>query len=366
MDHRRSTVYRRDKILIAVDTNTFKHILIDWYEDHKRDLPWRHTTDPYKIWLSEIILQQTRVVQGMSYYNAFVSNYPTVVDLANASEDEVLTLWKGLGYYSRARNLHYSAKYIMEYHQGVFPTEYKEILNLKGVGKYTAAAISSFAYKLNYPVVDGNVLRVITRLYGITDAIDTPVVVKQIYALSESLIDADRPDQYNQAIMEFGAMQCTAKSPNCEVCPFAEDCVAKADNIIDQIPYKAKKVKRKSRYFHYLIWEDDSQTIVQRREEKDIWQGLYQFPLVETDNTTAIEMPEICKASGVMSTVNVSLRKVSEVYMQKLTHRDIHARFYHLLVADIQLVIKEEYFLVDQKKVSNFALPKVIDAYLSK
>lgn len=348
-----------------VDSNTFKNILIDWYEDHKRDLPWRHTTDPYKIWLSEIILQQTRVVQGMSYYEAFVSKYPTISDLANASEDEVLTLWKGLGYYSRARNLHYSAKYIMEHHQGVFPTEYKDVLNLKGVGKYTAAAICSFAYKLNYPVVDGNVLRVITRLYGITDAIDTPSVVKQIYALSDSLIDTDRPDQYNQAIMEFGAIQCKAKSPNCETCPFTDDCVAKSEDIIDQIPYKAKKIKRKSRFFHYLIWIDGDQTLVQRREKKDIWQGLYQYPLIETENSTELELSEICKDYRNLNTKKITLEKISDVHMQKLTHRDIHARFYHLLVSDIQLVIKDEYFLVDQKKVPNFALPKVIDTYLS-
>ncbi len=349
-----------------MDSNTFKNILIDWYEDHKRDLPWRHTTDPYKIWLSEIILQQTRVVQGMSYYEAFVTNYPTVSDLADASEDDVLTLWKGLGYYSRARNLHYSAKYIMEYHEGKFPTEYKDVIALKGVGKYTAAAICSFAYKLNYPVVDGNVLRVITRLYGITDAIDTPAVVKQVYALSESLIDTDRPDQYNQAIMEFGAMQCTPKSPNCETCPFADICVARAEDIIDQIPYKAKKIKRKSRFFHYIIWEDSGQTLVQRREEKDIWQGLYQYPLIETDSSNELELADLSQNYKESTIVKMSVQKVSDVHMQKLTHRDIHTRFYHILVSDIQLVIKEDYFLVDQKKVPNFALPKVIDLYLSK
>ena len=349
-----------------MDSHTFKNILIDWYEDRKRDLPWRHTTDPYKIWLSEIILQQTRVVQGMSYYEAFVTNYPTVADLARASEDDVLTLWKGLGYYSRARNLHYSAKYIMEYHDGEFPTTYKEVIALKGVGKYTAAAICSFAYKDVYPVVDGNVLRVISRLFGITDAIDSPATVKQIYAISESLIDRDRPDQYNQAIMEFGAMQCTAKSPNCTDCPMKEDCVARAEDIIDQIPYKAKKVKRKSRFFHYLIWEDEGQTVVQRREEKDIWQGLYQYPLIETDNIRQIDLFKMCEGYIPEVQKNVEIQKVSEVHLQKLTHRDIHARFYHLLVSDIQLVIKNEYFLVDQKKVSNFALPKVIDAYLSQ
>ena len=347
-----------------IDTHTFHNILIDWYEDHKRDLPWRHTTDPYKIWLSEIILQQTRVVQGMSYYEAFVSNYPTVADLAEATQDEVLTLWKGLGYYSRARNLHYTAQYIMEHHDGVFPTAYKDILALKGIGKYTAAAISSFAYKAVYPVVDGNVLRVITRLYGITDAIDTPATVKRIYEVSDELIDNNRPDQYNQAIMEFGAMQCTAKSPDCMYCSFTDQCEARAQGLIDQIPYKAKKIKRSSRYFHYLILEDSIQTVIQRREEKDIWQGLYQFPLIETDNTDVLTIEQIVNQADIELTENSQLLKISEVSSQKLTHRDVHARFYHLAVSDIESIIKKGYLLVDQKKVSNFALPKVIDAYL--
>lgn len=349
-----------------IDSRTFNNILINWYEDHKRDLPWRHTVDPYKIWLSEIILQQTRVAQGMSYYEAFVKNYPTVSDLAAASQDEVLTLWKGLGYYSRARNLHYTAQYIMEHHDGIFPTEYKDILALKGIGKYTAAAISSFAYKGIYPVVDGNVLRVITRLYGITDAIDTPAVVKRIYEITESLIDTNKPDIFNQAIMEFGALQCTAKSPDCMFCPFMENCEARAQGLIDQIPYKAKKVKRKSRFFHFLVFQDKSQTAVQRREGKDIWQGLYQFPLIEVIDSKVLSLASIRKETDLELGSETKLMKVSDVFSQKLTHRDVFARFYHLLVPDIQSVIKEGYFLVDQKKVSNFALPKVIDAYLGE
>lgn len=349
-----------------VDTHTFSNILIDWYEDNKRDLPWRYTNDPYKIWLSEIILQQTRVAQGMSYYLAFVSQYPTVADLAAATEDEVLTLWKGLGYYSRARNLHYTAKYIMEFYDGKFPKDYKDVLALKGIGKYTAAAICSFAYKGIYPVVDGNVLRVITRLYGITDSIDSTAVVKYIYEISNTLIDQDRPDQFNQAIMEFGALQCTAKSPNCMTCPFSEICQARNQGLIEQIPFKAKKVKRKSRYFHYLILKDEGKTLVQRREEKDIWQGLYQFPMIETADSNILELITIQKDSNLE--LNFVSQKIesSDIHFQRLTHRDVHARFYHLLVSDIQSIIKDSYFLVDQKKVSNFALPKVIDDYLRK
>lgn len=349
-----------------IDTKTFNTVLINWYEDHKRDLPWRHTMDPYKIWLSEIILQQTRVVQGMSYYEAFVNKYPTVADLAAATQDEVLTLWKGLGYYSRARNLHFTAQYIMEHHEGIFPTEYKDILALKGIGKYTAAAITSFAYKGIYPVVDGNVLRVVTRLYGITDAIDTPAVVKRIYEISDNLIDRDRPDIYNQAIMEFGALQCTAKSPDCMFCPLIEDCEARKQGLIDQIPYKAKKIKRKSRFLHFIILQGRGETLVQRREGKDIWEGLYQFPLIEMLDSKELSLDNIHQLSDLELQSITKVLKVSDVYSQKLTHRDVFARFYHLLVSDIQSVIKEGYFLVDQKKVSNFALPKVIDAYLSE
>lgn len=343
------------------DIAAYRADLVDWYQQHKRDLPWRHTKDPYRIWLSEIILQQTRVVQGLPYYERFVRAFPTVQDLANASEDEVLTLWKGLGYYSRARNLHHAAKTVMDEFGGKFPDNYKDILTLKGVGQYTAAAISSFAFGEVQSVVDGNVIRVISRLYGITDAVDDTKTLKRIKILAEQLIDTKCPDTYNQAIMEFGALQCLPKSSPCQDCCLMDQCKSYKLGIVDQVPYKAKKIKRKSRYFHYIIAVDSDNTIMQRREDKDIWQGLYQFPLIETSRNKKLGAKDIQESLRLSK---VKLSQISEVSLQKLTHRDIHARFYHIEAKMDEILANDAYFLVDQKKVSNFALPKVIDAYL--
>ena len=348
-----------------VESNSlFRNRLIDWYEDNKRDLPWRHTRDPYKIWLSEIILQQTRVIQGLNYYNVFVEAFPTVENLAFATQDCVLRHWKGLGYYSRARNLHYTAQYIVEHHNGVFPKEYKDILGLKGIGKYTAAAICSFAYQMVYPAVDGNVIRVLSRMYGITEAVDSTSTLKRINEIAENLIDQNRPDQYNQAIMEFGALYCTSKSPNCLECIFSNDCLGNKENLVSQIPFKAKKIKRAKRYFHYLIISNGKSTLLQRRTKNDIWQGLYQFPLIENESSEVLTDEIITKKIDQLGITGEIIEKKSIVKSQKLTHRDIYARFYHITSLEINTDTIGDYYLVDQKKVSNFALPKIIDSYL--
>lgn len=339
--------------------------MLSWYEDHKRDLPWRHTTDPYKIWLSEIILQQTRVVQGHDYYMAFISKYPTIIDLAVASEDEILALWSGLGYYSRARNLHASAKYIVENFDGIFPRDYQDILNLKGVGKYTAAAISSFAYGKVYPVVDGNVIRVISRLYGILDAVDDTKVLKSINEIASTLIDPDHPDKYNQAIMELGAIQCTIKSPACNHCPMVAHCVSLDRDLIEFIPLKAKKLKRTYRYFHYFIFDMNGSTILHRRNSKDIWQGLFEFPLIEKENDDDLSDEEIESLSKSMGIRKLTIVRKSERYLQKLTHRDIHVLFYHIEYDNDNFTVREPYLPIAMNKVLNFALPKVIVNYLS-
>ncbi|MFB0925151.1 MAG: A/G-specific adenine glycosylase, partial [Vicingaceae bacterium] len=231
----------------------FSEKLIVWYNEHKRDLPWRKTTDPYQIWLSEIILQQTRVNQGLDYFNKFIKKHPDIHSLAQSSEKDVLNLWQGLGYYSRARNLHFTAKYISNELNGEFPTEYKDILNLKGVGEYTAAAIASFAYKEAYPVVDGNVYRVLSRMFGIENPIDSTEGKKVFKQLATELIDTKNPDTYNQAIMEFGALQCTPKKPNCEDCPYLLECFAYKNGLITELPKKEKKIKQRNRYFNYLV-----------------------------------------------------------------------------------------------------------------
>lgn len=264
----------------------FSEQLINWYNENQRDLPWRNIKDPYKIWLSEIILQQTRVNQGWDYYIKFTTNYPTINDLANADEQDVLKLWQGLGYYSRARNLHFTAKHIAFQLNEVFPSEHNEILKLKGVGEYTAAAIASFAYDLPFPVVDGNVFRVLTRYFGISEPIDSNEGKKTIYKIANELIPKKQAAQFNQAIMEFGAMQCVPKKPTCANCIFNASCFAFNNKLVENLPVKLKKTKQRNRYFNYLVFiSSKNTTLIKKRTEKDIWTNLYDFPLVETKQT---------------------------------------------------------------------------------
>jgi A/G-specific adenine glycosylase len=263
---------------------SFSSALIDWYLKIFRDLPWRETTDPYKIWLSEVILQQTRVAQGLPYYNAFVSRFPTVFDMASAPQEEVLRLWQGLGYYNRAKNMHSTAIHIVKVLEGKFPNNFAELIKLKGIGPYTAAAIASFAHKEKVPVVDGNVLRVLSRFLGIEEDISKPSTIQIIRQASSELIDPARPDIYNQAIMELGATVCTPLNPKCEGCPISKNCVANLTNQQKNIPYKKKKSKSRNRYFNYLVICHNDRLIMQKRKVKDIWQGLYDFPLLESES----------------------------------------------------------------------------------
>ena len=259
------------------------HLLIDgWYRQNKRDLPWRTTRDPYFIWLSEIILQQTRVDQGMNYYLKFTRNYPTIRHLAEASEQEVLNDWQGLGYYSRARNLHQTAKYIHKELNSSFPESYEKIIKLKGIGPYTAAAIASFAFDEGVAAVDGNVYRVLSRIFDIDLPIDSTQGKKAFQELANSLIPTKNPGDFNQGMMEFGAMQCTPVNPKCEHCPFSERCLAKMHNTIAARPVKAKKTAVRNRYFYYFIFRETDRICIQKRTQKDIWQHLFEFPLLET------------------------------------------------------------------------------------
>lgn len=242
----------------------FSTQIIEWYRTNKRDLPWRKTKNPYQIWLSEIILQQTRVEQGLSYYLKFIEKYPSIKDLANAPQDEVLKLWQGLGYYSRARNLHYTSKVITDKYKGEFPATYKEILDLKGIGEYTAAAISSFSFNLPYPVIDGNVYRVLSRVFDIDTPIDSTLGKKEFKELAYELINKNNPSEYNQAIMEFGALYCKPQSPDCENCIFTSTCLAFKTKKINELPVKSKKLKQKNRYFNYLVFIDEDYTYLKK------------------------------------------------------------------------------------------------------
>jgi len=308
----------------------FYNTLIYWYLQNKRALPWRKSKHPYFIWLSEIMLQQTRVVQGLAYYLKFTEEFPTVFDLAKADESTVLKMWQGLGYYSRARNLHFSAKYIANELNGEFPSTYKEIIKLKGVGDYTASAIASICFNEPTAVVDGNVYRVLSRYFGIATPINSSAGIKEFKALAQSLLDTKQPGTYNQALMDFGAMHCKPQNPLCDTCPFANSCVALEKKLTKELPVKEKKIKITKRYFNFLVIKtDDHNTILKERKGKGIWQGLYQFPLIETKNISnqreivaSEEFQNLFPAETTLSLFN------KKEIIHKLSHQHLYTQFW--------------------------------------
>jgi A/G-specific adenine glycosylase len=314
----------------------FSKLLIDWYLQNKRDLPWRNTSNPYLIWLSEIMLQQTRVAQGMPYFFSFTTAFPSIFDLANANEEQVLKLWQGLGYYSRARNLHQTAQYIANELGGVFPDNYKDLLQLKGVGEYTAAAIASFAYNEIVPVVDGNVFRVLSRYFDIETDIASASAKKEFSALAHELIPKDNPALFNQAIMEFGALQCVPKSPNCSECIFNKSCAALQKKKVDQLPVKLKKIKVRNRFFNYLIFSDELQnTIIQKRTDKGIWHNLYEFPLIETEKEENFEtMSKQIKTDFQHWNILTIGEENSKSIVHKLSHQHLHIKFWDVKIGE--------------------------------
>lgn len=345
------------------------HKLDSWYTDFGRTLPWRGIDDPYRIWLSEIILQQTRIEQGRDYYARFVESFPTVSDLASATEEQVLRLWQGLGYYSRARNLHAAARYIVEHHQGVFPSVYEDILKLKGVGRYTAAAIASFAFRLPYPVIDGNVYRFISRLYGITTPIATDAAYKEFEALLLKQIDRKRPDRFNAALMDFGSLQCKPQ-PDCGVCPFADECVALKSGRVDLLPVKAPKAKPKDRWFYYfdLRWQEKGTfyTLMEQRNGKDIWRGLYQFPLLETAEELNEKQLQAEAENFVRNNFqfSISIFQLSLPFLHQLTHRTIHALFLGAELPSRPTSIPEKFTVIPVSGIKNIPVSRLIDRYL--
>ena len=308
--------------------------LLAWYPRHHRDLPWRRTRDPYAIWLSEVILQQTRVAQGLPYYETFLAAYPTVQRLAAAPEAEVLRYWQGLGYYSRARNMHHTAQQVVNEHGGHFPGNYAGLLRLRGVGPYTAAAIASFAFDEAVAVLDGNVYRVLARIFGLHMDITAPSSRKEFQALADQHIPATAPADFNQAIMEFGALQCTPAKPDCLFCPLQTQCWAFQHGQVALLPVKSKAKAARVRYFHYLVLRHDGQTYLRERREKDIWQGLYDFVLVET---AVPELPpaELLRHLGALG-ADLDTRQVAEpiaAYRHVLSHQKLEARFHPLPLA---------------------------------
>ena len=309
----------------------FSNRLTHWYLQNKRDLPWRKTHEPYQIWLSEIMLQQTRIEQGLPYFLKFIDAYPTVFDLANASSDEVLKLWQGLGYYSRARNLHETSKFVAFELHGTFPDNYKELLKLKGVGDYTASAIASICYNEPVAVVDGNVYRVLSRIFGIDTPINSTAGIKEFKNLAQELLNKEDPATFNQAIMEFGALHCKPQNPYCETCPFNEKCLALKDNRIKELPVKLKKTKVKKRYFNYMVFDlENEKTILEQRNGKGIWNGLYQFPLIETEKLSAEnELEQLDSFIELMQQRKYSLELYNEdPVVHKLSHQHLYTRFW--------------------------------------
>ncbi|MEO8240409.1 MAG: A/G-specific adenine glycosylase [Flavobacterium sp.] len=340
----------------------FHNILIKWYLQNKRDLPWRNTTNPYLIWLSEIMLQQTRVAQGMPYFFAFTKEFPTVFDLANADEEKVLKLWQGLGYYSRARNLHKTAQYIANELNGVFPPVYNELLKLKGVGEYTAAAIASFSYNETVPVVDGNVFRVLSRYFDIESDIALPATKKEFTELAYELMPKDNPAIFNQAIMEFGALQCVPKSPNCTICVFNDSCLALQKKKVTVLPVKSKKLKVTNRFFNYLILEDAlGNTLIQKRTSKGIWHNLYEFPLLETDEIVDFNFVSKAVQNDFFSYKVISINECTyATVIHKLSHQHLHIQFWKIKINE---VIENG---LDFKTLKTYPFPIVIYNFIEK
>lgn len=341
----------------------FRKRLLKWYKINKRELPWRATKDPYKIWLSEIILQQTQVNQGLAYYLKFIKAYPNVKMLADAPSDEVMKLWQGLGYYSRARNLHEAARFMVKEHKSSFPTTYDNIKSLKGVGDYTAAAIASLAYNLPHAVVDGNVYRVLSRVFGIDLAIDSTEGKKYFQNLANELLDKKETADYNQAIMEFGALYCRPVNPDCNNCIFNDKCVAFQKNKVALLPFKAKKIKVRDRYFNYIVFRHRNNTYICKRAKKDIWQGLYEFLLIETDKKLKPEqLLKSKELKQISSLKNIVLKSVSHQYKHVLSHQNLHTIFY---LIDLKTPLKTKLLKkVNIKSLHLYAFPRLIEKYL--
>jgi A/G-specific adenine glycosylase len=382
----------------------FRENLLAWFAQNHRPLPWKGERDPYKIWLSEIILQQTRVEQGLPYYQKFIEKYPDVKTLANAPEDEVMKLWEGLGYYSRTRNLHFTAKFIANDLAGKFPDDYDGIRALKGVGDYTAAAIASFAFDLPHAVLDGNVYRVLARFFGIETPTDLPAAKKEFATLAQTLLDSARPGDFNQAIMDFGATHCTPQQPKCSSCLLNNQCVAFQMGRVTELPARSKVLEKKDRYFFYLVADFQEKVFVRKRSGKDIWQNLWEFPMLELAAFPADDLelkrsilqhffPENDAIKGgvifeerkgdVSSRVEMSpllrrddtstLVSISKPYRQTLTHRVVTAVFCEMTFPDNTLPsVFEKYPFEDclllsrEELKKNIAVPRIIERYLQE
>lgn len=338
-------------------------IIREWYRENKRDLPWRQTKDPYLIWVSEIILQQTRIAQGLDYYNRFVARFPDVKSLAEAPQQEVLKYWQGLGYYSRARNLHLAAGEVMLRYGGIFPEQYSEILTLKGVGEYTAAAIVSFAWNRPYPVIDGNVYRVLGRLFAVVAPTDTASGKSAYRQLATLLMPPERAGIHNQALMEFGALQCTPQRPDCAQCPLSTTCLGHAGGAPQRYPVKRHKTKTRDRYLNYFFITCGSSAYLHHRSGRDIWEGLYEFPLIET--SSGVDFAELSQDPAFhdlfhgMEDALISLAAKSVKHV--LSHQILYATFYRVEVREENAALKK-YLKIPLSTLNEYPFPRLISA----
>jgi len=354
-----------NKQYLQLKNNIYSEKIIAWYRANKRDLPWRDISDPYRIWISEIILQQTRVNQGLEYYLRFVARFPTVSELARADEDEVLKHWQGLGYYSRARNLHKAAKRIMSDFNGIFPKTHDEILSLSGVGEYTAAAVASFAYNLPFAVVDGNVYRVLSRLFSIETPIDTGKAKREFTALAQEILPENEAGLHNQAMMEFGALHCVPQSPDCANCPLQSQCCAFEQNLVSQIPKKSQKTKVTNRYFNYLFITFEGNTFLQKRTGNDIWKNLYEFPLIETEKLLKnVELFKNETFQTLFSDIkSVEIKNISKPIKHVLSHRNIFAQFISIEISNENDFLKQ-YIKTSIGEMDKYAVSRLIEMFL--
>jgi len=341
----------------------FRHQIHHWYAKFKRNLPWRTTINPYFIWLSEIILQQTRVNQGLNYYLKFIDEFPTVNDLADATEDQVLKLWQGLGYYSRARNLHFTAKYIKEQCHGKFPGTYHNILLLKGIGDYTAAAIASISFDEQVAAVDGNVYRVLSRYYGIAEPIDTPTGKKIFKELANQLILNTNPGMHNQAMMEFGALQCTPQKPDCMICPLKDHCFAFLNEKIAELPVKKLKIKQRKRYFNYFVVVHEEYTWLRKRVKNDIWKNLFEFPMIETEADISVEELFFMEEVKDLLKGEFVIESIKDWKIHLLTHQRIYYRIIKIRLVS-EGIFGSEFIKVNKADIINFAIPKLLETHM--
>lgn len=346
-----------------MENKFFSNIISYWYTKHKRKLPWRNTTDPYQIWVSEIILQQTKVAQGLPYFLKFMSHFPTIFDFANASEGEILKLWQGLGYYSRARNMHFTAKYITEHLDGIFPTSFEGLIKLKGIGEYTASAMASFCFGEPKAVVDGNVYRVLSRYFNIDMEINTSKGVRYFKNLAQEILDVKKPDIHNQAIMEFGALQCVPKKPKCKVCPLASRCLAMIKNKVSVLPRKLKKQNITKVNFHYLVYQDKkNHFLFEQRQGKSIWKNLYQFPLYATEKKATKTIVKeyfnnILENQNRIATLHLYNKNP---IIHKLTHKHIKTSFW---IAKTTGVLKNA---ISSEEIKSLPVPVLIDNFMKE